>query len=108
MTTPCVVYIDNTNVLEVRGLAELVTGDFINDATVTMTLKDANGEELAGQDWPWSMAYLADSDGTYRGIIKDTVEMQDGVEYFAHIDATGGPDQVGHWEFAFKAKIRRN
>jgi hypothetical protein len=53
------------------------------------------------------MAYIEDSDGNYRAILKDTLELEDGITYYAHIDADAGSDRIGHWEFAFKAKIRR-
>jgi hypothetical protein len=105
--TVSVVYVDNTNLIEVRGLKSAIEDAFIVDATVTLTVKDAAGASPTGQTWPATLAYVADSDGWYRGIIEDDVALVDGTTYYAHIDANAGANRIGHWEFAFVPKTRR-
>lgn len=102
----CIVYVANTNVIELTGLTDAVDDTPINDATVTLTLKDADGNEVAGQTWPAPMDPVSGTDGLYRGIIEDDVEMVVGALYVAHVDVDAGPDRIGHWEFNFKARTR--
>lgn len=102
----CIVYVANTNVIELSGLKSAIEDDFVNDATVTVTVKDEAGAEVAGQSWPETMAYVASSDGLYRGIIEDDVELTAGTTYVAHVEVDAGVDRVGHWEFNFVPKTR--
>lgn len=103
----CVVYVGNTNIIEVTGLKSAVEGSYVNDADVEVTVQDAEGNAVSGQTWPATMAYVAASNGNYRGILEDDLALVDGTTYFAHIDADGGANRIGHWEFAFVPKTRR-
>ncbi|RWN11761.1 hypothetical protein [Mesorhizobium sp.] len=103
----CVVYVGNTNVIELSGLKSAVEGTFVNDASVTVTVKDKDGANVSGQSWPAAMAYVASSDGLYRGILEDDLALVDGETYFAHVDADAGDNRIGHWEFHFVPKTRR-
>jgi len=100
------VFVANTNVLELQGLKNAILDEFINDATVTVTVTDEDGTEITGQTWPATMNYVATTDGWYRAIISDEVELADRVRYIAVIDADGGPDLIGHWEFPFTPVTR--
>jgi hypothetical protein len=55
---PTVLYIGNTSVLELVGLIDIVTGDPITDAVVTVTLYDSNDAEVAGLVWPTTMPHI--------------------------------------------------
>jgi hypothetical protein len=103
----CVVYVGNTNIIEVTGLKSAVEGAYVNDADVEVTVKDGAGNDVAGQIWPAAMDYVAASNGNYRGILEDDLALVDGTTYFAHIDADAGANRIGHWEFAFVPKTRR-
>ncbi|QKC83272.1 hypothetical protein [Mesorhizobium sp. NZP2077] len=103
----CLVYVDNTNLIEVVGLKSAVEGGFVNDADVSVTVKDASGTNVTGQTWPATLAYVASSDGVYRGILEDDLALVDGAQYVAVIDADAGANRIGHWEFAFTPKTRR-
>lgn len=39
---------------------------YVNDATVTVTIKDSKGDLLAGESWPVELPYVAGSNGLYR------------------------------------------
>jgi hypothetical protein len=109
-----IIYVANTNVLELSGLKSAIEDAFINDATVTVTLKDSEGNAVTGQTWPTTMAYVAASDGVYRAIMKDGLSIvaadddsAEGVgEYTAFIEANAGTDRIGHWEFPVTAATR--
>ncbi|WP_027037883.1 hypothetical protein [Mesorhizobium ciceri] len=105
--TSCVVYVGNTNIIELSGLKSAIEGTFVNDADVSVTVKDAEGTNITGQTWPAAMAYVASSDGIYRGILEDDLGLVDGTTYYAHIEADAGTNRIGHWEFAFVPKTRR-
>lgn len=105
--TICVFYVANTNVIEVTGLKSAVEDTFIDDAIVTLTVKDADGNAVSGQTWPLALGYVDDSDGVYRGIIEDDVAFVAGTTYYAHINANAGANRKGHWEASFAAKTRR-
>lgn len=100
-------FVANTNVLDLIGLKEEITETFINNATVTVTIKDAEGTSVAGQAWPLAMDYVASSDGDYRAFVSEDLELVAGTRYVAYIEADGGSNRVGHFEFHFKALARR-
>lgn len=100
------VFAANTNLITLTGLQAAVDASYINDATVVCTIKTAAGVAVTGAT-AIAMAYVAGSDGNYRGVLPATVALADGSNYVAHIDADGGTDRVGHWEFKFVARTRR-
>src|SRR4051812_29707148 len=99
-------FVANTNLVELIGLKSEVEGVYINDATLTCTIKTTAGVAVTGETWPVPMDYVAASNGNYRGVIADAVDLIAHTSYVAHIDVDAGPDRVGHWEFKFKALTR--
>lgn len=99
-------FVANTNVLDLTGLRNELTDAYINSATVTVTVKDEEGVEVAGQVWPLVMSYVAASDGNYRAFLADTLPFVAKAKYTAFIEANGGANLVGHWEFHFKPTTR--
>jgi hypothetical protein len=98
-------FVANTNLLELSGLKNVAAGTFINDATVTVTVKKA-GTNVAGASWPLTMDYVAASDGIYRAVLSEDLALVARTHYTAFIDADGGDGRVGHWEFDFRAETR--
>jgi len=78
-------WIDSDNLVEVVGLANALTGGYINDATITASFTDADDVELAA----FGLTYVAASDGDYAGEIPNTVEMTEGDEYTLVVTAVG-------------------
>lgn len=105
--TSSVVYVDNSNVIELRGLKLAIENTYVNDADVTVTVKDSAGADVAGQAWPTTMDYVAASNGIYRAIVEEAAELVADETFYAFIDADAGAQRIGHWEFAFVPKVRR-
>lgn len=105
------VYIGNDNLLTVDALTNAATGAYVNNATVTATLKDADGTNVSGQTWPLSLAYVSGSNGKYQGVLEDGLDLTEDNRATTHtcvidIDAVG--DQVGHFEIPMTATVRRS
>ena len=99
-------FIANSNILDLIGLKSAVEGTFINDATVTVTVKDSAGADVAGVSWPVTMAYVAASNGDYRATLSELITFLHKKNYRAFIEADGGAGLIGHWEFPFKSETR--
>jgi hypothetical protein len=91
----------NLNVLDVTSLRAELTDELITGAVVTATIKDQAGTTIVG---PLTMSHVAG--GTYRLFVPETTPFVVSQHYTAYIDANGGPNVVGHWEFAFKPLAR--
>ena len=100
------IYLSNDHLLELRGLKNIATDAYIDDATVTATLVDEEGVEVAGQGWPLTLSYVSGSDGIYRGTLTDSLSLTEDLEYTAKITASGGSDLAGYWEIPLRAAIR--
>lgn len=106
-TTAAEVLWDNNDmVVEVRGLENEVTGENINNATVTCTLLDAEGDEVSGQSWPMSMTYVASSAGVYRGTLPYTLGISPAGRYTLKIDVDAGAGLRGQWEVPCVCRVR--
>jgi hypothetical protein len=92
----------STNVLQVPGLTAEIQNEFVNDATVTVTIRDSAGVELAGASWPLVMNHVPGSNGKYRAFLSATLPLAPKTNYVATIDADGGRNRVGHFEFHFR------
>lgn len=97
------VYVSNTNLLRLNDLTKESDGSAITGASVTVTVKDAAGVNLAGMAWPQAMAEVGGGD--YELALPVALAWIAGAEYVATIDATSGVG-VGHWEHHFKARSR--
>jgi hypothetical protein len=95
-------FVANTNLLELIGLKSAIEDAFINNATVSVTVKDAAGTNVAGVTWPVALAYVADSSGDYRAVIPHGAALVSGRQYTAEISADAGADRIGFWRFVFR------
>lgn len=64
-----VYHINNTLLVEVDGLRNAADDSYVNDATVAVSIKDADGANLSGETWPVILPYVAGSDGKYRAAV---------------------------------------
>lgn len=84
-------------------MSDELTGDYINDATVTFTLKDSDGDAVAGAS-AVSMPYVVDSDGRYQAKLAGSVALTNQARYFLEISASSA-GRVGFRRLACKAQF---
>jgi hypothetical protein len=99
-------YLSNDNLLSVENLKNAATSVYINDATVTATLKDKLGVNVVGQSWPLTLGFVASSNGVYRGTLEDGLSLTEGETYTAEINADAGSDQIANWSIQLTATKR--
>ena len=86
-------WIGSDNLFEVTGAQNVLTGDFLNSATVQVTVVDATTEtEVNGETWPLTLSYVAASNGDYRGVLSDQLVLQEqqSLRYDVVVDAGAG------------------
>lgn len=84
----------STNLLIYDGLVNGDTGAYVNDATITGTLKDAAGADIGGVgvSWPVNLTYDGGAKGRYRAELPDTLAVAEGdvgTAEYAIADSTG-------------------
>ena len=100
-----IVLVNNDNVVELNGLRNPVTGEFLNAATVDITITDPDGVEVTGETWPLTIPYVAASNGIYRVILDKVIDFIAGVRYTAVINAAeSGLD--AKWTLTYLAQVR--
>ncbi len=80
----------------------------INNATVTVTIKDANENEVSGVTFPLAMDYVAGSDGVYRATVDKALSTTEDAEYTAEITVVASSGRDGFWKVPFTAKRRES
>lgn len=92
MSTSTKLYIGVDTVVTYGGMQNPITAAYINDGTVTCTIKDLSGTAVTatGFTWPVTLNYVAASDGIYRGTIDKNIALTAGLSYWLEITAAGG------------------
>ena len=80
-----ILFDDNDQAITLSGLQDTITGDYVNDATVTVTLQ-IDGVDLGGETWPLAMGYVAGSNGNYRAILLAAIEATAGERITATVN----------------------
>lgn len=76
-----------TSAVTVDRVYNVSTEAYINNATVTMTLKDLSLNAVSGAS-NLSLTYVTGSNGKYQGTIPSTVTLTDGATYYLDITIT--------------------
>lgn len=100
-------YLGSDMLFELAGLRDQATGDYLNAATVTVTLQDSAGVNVTGETWPLAMTYVTSSNGVYRATLKDTLSLTANARYVATVIADAGSGKRGQWELDVVARTRR-
>ena len=93
--------INSDNVIELRGLKNVITDLVITSATVTVTLKTSAGVEVTGATWPLTMSHV--TNGLYRTILPNELSLNSSLAYVATIIADNGADQHKEWCVPYSA-----
>lgn len=104
MSATEILLVGSSNVVQLTGLRDALSGAYQNAATVTLTLKDAAGVEVTGETWPFTLAYIASSNGIYRGTLAAGIGIVAGRTYYGHITATQG-GSTRFWKKPFLAMV---
>jgi hypothetical protein len=94
----------NTQIIEVDGVTDATSGDYLNDATGSATLLDYRGrpDPIINN---LAMPYVTGSNGNYKGVVPDTFDAAVGSGYTLQIQITQGPVQV-LWSLPTVVKLR--
>ena len=99
-------YVGNTNIVELNSLKDSVTGDVDEGATVTLVVKDMGGAEVPGETYPLAMPHV--SNGNYLVNLDSGLGIEACQNYQLCVTALGSsPDSVGYWEHVTTAEVRR-
>jgi hypothetical protein len=104
-----VIYIANTNVVELADLVNGMTGATVTGATVSVTLTDSTGTSVTlatGSSWPLTMAAASGATGSYRATLPHTLTLTTGATYYADVTASGGDGLYGSWHVPLRAARR--
>lgn len=103
-----VVYHENDNILEVANVKNAVTGAYINNANVQVTVYQTDGTtELTGVTWPLTVIYVSGSNGTYRITLPDTMDTAGLTGGVAKIIIDGGAGLKAEFWCVLEFKTRR-
>jgi hypothetical protein len=94
-------YVQNSNVIDLIGLRAENIDEIITNATVSATIKDADGATVAG---PLTMTHIGD--GNYRLFLSETLPFVANGKYIAIVEADGSNLTFGHFEFNFRPRAR--
>ena len=95
-------FIGNDNTIELDGLYDNVSAGYVNDATLSLVIRDLEGTLISTV----SMSYVATTNGNYRGNIEEDIVIVAGEVYALTITATASGDRVGSWRAQKSAKYR--
>lgn len=84
------------------GLYDNNLEQFINNATITFTLKDSGGSAVSGAS-SVSMSYVTGTKGVYEGVLEDAVSLTENSTYYLEITATASGDRVGFRRIPYTA-----
>jgi len=66
-------------------------------ASVTFRVQDEAGVDLAGETWPQTARYIANSQGLFLAVLRDTVALEPHVECWFVAEVDYGPDARRPW-----------
>lgn len=81
------------NVISVTGVRNVLADEdeYLNFASVWASIFDSTGENVDGVVWPVTLDHVEGSDGDYRGLIPDTVQLEVGNFYRVRVSVDDGP-----------------
>lgn len=97
-------YVDNDMVIECANVIDNISGNTVDDATITATLKDSEDVDVTGQIWPVTLDFV--SSGLYRKTVDKAVDVLDAIGYTLHIDLVTPGGNDAHWEIPIGGETR--
>lgn len=94
------------NSMTVRLLNLEVAGEHVDDATVTVTVRDSNNNIVTGANG-LAMPYVGGDDLEYAGVLPNTLSLTENGRYQVEVTATISGVGVGFWDCWKTAKRRK-
>ncbi len=76
--------------------------------TVTATLVDEDGTTVTGQTFPLTLSYVAASNGNYRGVLEDDLNLTESASYWVQVTADTKPRVKRGVNFMYCVNSLRN
>ena len=81
-----ILYLSSDNLVRVDLLKNENTGQYVSDATVTMTLRDSDLAAVTDAE-DLSLSYVSGSNGRYHGTLPDSLSLTAGARYYLDVTA---------------------
>ena len=89
--------INSNNVVEINSLTNTITGAYVDDATVTLTVRDLQtGDAVEGGVWPVNLLPVG-SGGVYRATLDSFIELNKNREHVLDLTAATVNEQTS-WQ----------
>lgn len=83
-----ILYIDNTGYIQLQGYKNGLTGEYINDAIVSLEVKDKEGQSVSGLLPSIPLSYESGSNGNYSATLSEDAEVVNNQIIKAKVTAT--------------------
>jgi hypothetical protein len=105
------VLVDNDNVVRLNGaqVTNLTTGErqYLDaQAVVQFRVQDEDYEDVAGETWPVTMTYLANSQGNFIGVLAADVALEADTDYHFLATVEYGANAHGTWDIPLRVLTR--
>lgn len=101
-----VLYQDNTQQIQVYGLQDITSGNFVSTATLTATLLDKDRNQVSGLIGV-NLTYQPGSNGNYFGIVGLTFSPVCGTDYVLVLEGDNSGSHL-HIEITTEVRVRQN
>ncbi|WP_296592646.1 hypothetical protein [Methylophaga sp.] len=102
MSIELMLLVDNSNVLELRGLRNALSEEYVSDALVVATLENTKGQVIVDA----AILTSTDEPGCYRSLLVPAQPIIKEQRYKLTLNAQGA-GLTAHWETYVQAKTRR-
>lgn len=97
---------NNSNLVYLSALKNELTDAYINNATVSATLLNADDAEVDGLSWPAEMTLVSGSNGDYVMTLPNTLNLIENALYTLKVTAVAAGNVVGEWLMPVRALHR--
>jgi|ERR1043166_729188 hypothetical protein len=100
------IWMGNDNLVTLTGLQDEFTGAYINSLGSGVTVKVLNSEDGTLFAGPFTLEYIAASNGNYHGILDSSLPFVKGAAYQIVIHVDDGEGAVAEWAEDVIARLR--
>lgn len=97
----------NDHLIKLTGLQDASDDSYVNNATVTLTVKTLAGVNVSGVSWPLTLVYVSASDGNYQVVIDKAIVLVLRDRYVAEVTVVAG-SRDAFFEVPVQAQVRES